>query len=468
MHTENKKNCWRFFIGILFWTIICCLGLLLVPHGGTSQSGRETGSFTHGSDTEQGDGTFSTDEQSTDTENSTDVQTEGPETTAPLATHNTVPPPTLQNTAEAPPEQTVSPKPNQSRTENPKASLKILSTESASEDTATIFRAGEKTGSGNPPGSDAEMPEIVRTGKSTGTGKPPGSDAEMPKIVRTGKSTGSGNPTGSDMGMPKIVRNGKSTGRGKPPRSDMERPEIVRTGKSNGRGKPPRSGMELPEIVRTGKGNQPEKKSEFFGVKVTGSSIFLLDISGSMDGRTKGGTRLDLVKTEMKKTLEAMYSDAQKRESADSFKIVCFSDRCIFFPKKKRVYNLSSRDHVMEAIDFVNKLAPGGNTNMKNAWTRILPIIREQEIKSVYFLSDGNPTDCNPGDLLSLLKAHVPELEIHTFSMGQQSLLLESIANQHHGQYREIGIPSAGQNSFIPQQNPRQRALRRQRQRRVR
>ena len=325
MNTENTKTCRRFFIFILFWVIIFCLGFLLVIGNGTGRSGRDPGSGSQGSGRGQGQGTVGTSERKSGKGNAKNARADGPETTAQ---------PAVQKNAVAQPAKVVSSKPVQSRTDNPKAPLKILSTETASEDTATIYRRG--------------------------------------------KSTGSGSPAGTSAG--------------------------------------------------------------FFGVEITGSSIFLLDISGSMaSSSAEGRSRLDLVKQEMENTLKSKYKDALKRKSNDRFRIVCFSSDCIFFPEKDYAgFKFASVEQVGAAIDFVKKLSPNGGTEMKHAWDLIIPILRRDEIKAVYFLSDGEPTDCSPDGLLAQLKAEVPKLTIHTISMGKPSPLLQSIAKQHNGQYREV------------------------------
>ena len=133
------------------------------------------------------------------------------------------------------------------------------------------------------------------------------------------------------------------------------------------------------------------------------------------------------------------FQDARKRKSSDRFRIVCFSSGCTFFPDEKSSgYKFSDVQQVGAAIDYVKGLSPCGGTCMKHAWDAITPFISQEEIKSVYFLSDGDPTDCTADSLLTQLKATVPKLTIHTISMGQSSELLRRVAKQHKGQYREV------------------------------
>ena len=201
---------------------------------------------------------------------------------------------------------------------------------------------------------------------------------------------------------------------------------------------------DVATIYRAGKSSDSSTpagtSAGFFGVKITGSSLFLLDVSGSMDSSSKeGNTRLDLVKREMEKTLKSMFKDAEKNNSRDRFRIVCFSDGCTFFPEQGRgSYRFSSSKQIVDSINFVKQLSAFGGTCMKRAWELIIPILKEDKIKSVYFLSDGAPTDCTTPVLLTYLKAAVPDLTIHTISMGESSELLRQIAEQHGGQYKEV------------------------------
>ena len=75
---------------------------------------------------------------------------------------------------------------------------------------------------------------------------------------------------------------------------------------------------------------------------------------------------------------------------------------------------------------------------MMRAWQAIVPIIKAEGIQSVYFLSDGEPQDCNSASLTAFLKKEVPNLTIHSISMSQHSELLKNVSQQHHGQYKEI------------------------------
>ncbi|MBO5723942.1 MAG: VWA domain-containing protein [Lentisphaeria bacterium] len=198
----------------------------------------------------------------------------------------------------------------------------------------------------------------------------------------------------------------------------------------------------LPQKVPVGKSGNAGTSKGFFGVEVGGEDkvIFLLDVSGSMATTTPDGnsTRLQLVKNEMANSLKSGYRDAENGGKRGYFRIATFSNDCSFFPEKKTKYYFRKRKEILDAIAFVNSLKSGGATNMRHAWGMLLPIIREQQIRTVYFLSDGEPTDCSPQSLLQFLNKEFPTLKIHTFSLGMASTLLKDIAKSHNGVYREI------------------------------
>ena len=201
----------------------------------------------------------------------------------------------------------------------------------------------------------------------------------------------------------------------------------------------------IPTIYLAGKDSDNASGSGtstgFFGVEASGSVIFLLDVSGSMAARTSdsGMSRLELVKKEVEKSLADRHTETRTRKTSDRFRIVCFSSGCNFFPDQNTPgYRFSSIKEVAEAIDFVKTLSPGGGTQMMNAWQAIIPIIKAEGIQSVFFLSDGEPQDCNSASLTAFLKKEVPNLTIHSISMGQFSELLKDVARQHHGQYKDV------------------------------
>ena len=71
-------------------------------------------------------------------------------------------------------------------------------------------------------------------------------------------------------------------------------------------------------VKSTGSGAASGTSTGFFGVEVTGSAIFLLDVSGSMaSSSNEGQSRLELVKLEMEKTLKSKFEEAKRKKTHD-------------------------------------------------------------------------------------------------------------------------------------------------------
>lgn len=326
MNTENKKCCCRYWIFILFWTIIIALGFMLIPKGG-SGAGSGSGTGSHGRGTGSGDHGF---------------------------------------------------------------------------------------GSGKGQGVSG-----VNTGKSRSGDSPRPNSAESKKSVSAAAKASSKEGT-------KKPKDTNASGSGKLP--------VVSKDESSG---------SVATIYLAGK--DPEKGSNsgtsagFFGIEASGPVIFLLDVSGSMGAtvNNEGMTRLDLVKKEVEKTLLERHAATKTKKSTDHFRIVCFSTSCHYFPDQNtHGYRFSSAIKVRDAIDFVNARHSSGGTNIMYAWQCIIPIIKTEEIQSVYFLTDGE--DSSAVSLPAFLKNEVPQLTIHSIALGHSSELLKNLANQHQGQYREI------------------------------
>ena len=179
----------------------------------------------------------------------------------------------------------------------------------------------------------------------------------------------------------------------------------------------------------------------FFGIRVSGNDriIFLLDTSGSMASGTADGSarRIDLVKNEMKNALTAGRKDANDNDGRGVFRIVIFNSSYSFFPEQGRLTFASMQD-VSSAVRFVKQLSAGGGTSMMMAWNAIISVIDRDKINLVFFLSDGESSDCTDDQLLKRLRQTVPDLRIHTISMGRSSDLLKKVAKQHKGVYREV------------------------------
>lgn len=187
-----------------------------------------------------------------------------------------------------------------------------------------------------------------------------------------------------------------------------------------------------------------EAKKGFFGVEASGRSttLFLLDVSGSMDSPTaERYSRLELLKRILIAELDRLHRAATKSElqtQVGSFVLATFSDELRVFPQG-RLLNYGSANDIATAKQIVANFSTTGGTCMMDAWQQLAPSLAGNRwCDVVFFLSDGEPTDCQEQELLNFLGRNLRNLPINTFSLGTHSTLMENIAKTHRGKYREI------------------------------
>ncbi len=183
-------------------------------------------------------------------------------------------------------------------------------------------------------------------------------------------------------------------------------------------------------------------KPAFYGIEVDYSRhnfLFLLDISGSMSG-----TKLLTLKKELVRMLRDASDDSEKEhETGDlSFRrgkyfIGVYSCGTARFPKGRGVLLFSEPGDRERASRYVNGLYTDSMTSMLGAWRNFTEDIRKNRIDVVFFLSDGEPTDCSPRQLVDYLEKTFGEqgLRINCISIGEDSPLMREIADKFHGKY---------------------------------
>lgn len=186
-----------------------------------------------------------------------------------------------------------------------------------------------------------------------------------------------------------------------------------------------------------------EAKKGFFGIEVNGRerAFFILDVSGSMASSTaEGQSRLELMKNIFAAEIYRLHQAASKtklQSKRGCFIFASFSDSVKIYPQKDCFRYDQQRD-VDEAKQKVFNLNIEGGTSILGAFTQLKNRIGNFQCDMVYLLTDGEPTDCSPEQMLKWLRQNMPRQKISTFSLGTHSQLLEDIAKQHHGKYREI------------------------------
>ncbi len=155
--------------------------------------------------------------------------------------------------------------------------------------------------------------------------------------------------------------------------------------------------------------------ASFYGLDVRGKgALFILDVSGSMNT----DDRIGKLHAQMSNVLAALQTKSSKlRYGMLSFGedvASCFSGRGIAVNDEK--------SHKL-AVQFVEGLQARGGTPMcealNHALTRMLP---EGGIDAIYFLSDGQPSDGTPAQVLDLARRiHTQfRVKIHTISIGEE------------------------------------------------
>ena len=181
--------------------------------------------------------------------------------------------------------------------------------------------------------------------------------------------------------------------------------------------------------------------ARFYGVEVKARHcLFVLDCSGSM-----AGERITQLKLEMNNLLDSL----EKKPKNTRFGIITFAfevEGCL------SGHQLLPNDpvNVKRAARFVEKMQAGGGTPMVAALqliaTKVLPA---SDVDTIYFMSDGEPTDGTPEDVLAVVKKIHDDFQVkfHTIGIGEaiapanaaekKPTLLKQMAESTGGTYTE-------------------------------
>lgn len=177
--------------------------------------------------------------------------------------------------------------------------------------------------------------------------------------------------------------------------------------------------------------------ASFYGLEIRGkAALFILDVSGSMSRDDRIGT--------LKAQMSNLLTSLQNKSSKLRYGILTFGagvDSC--FSGSGMALN-DEKNH-RKAVQFVDGIQTGGGTPMceafSHALTRVLP---EGSIDAIYFLSDGQPTDGTPAQVLDLAQRICTQFKvrIHCISIGEETLpgsaepsLLSQIATACEGTF---------------------------------
>lgn len=203
----------------------------------------------------------------------------------------------------------------------------------------------------------------------------------------------------------------------------------------------PQKKKELPTSYDVGKTGSGGGKSYFYGIPVNKNEkiLFVIDLSSSMGARTPEGiSRMEAMKKELISMLTLRPGKSGEEPVRGSFFLVEYASNVKFFPPEKRLYPFNSILHVETVIKHVRKLTACGGTSMGAAWNAIFELADPNEINSIFFLTDGEPTDCSEQDLLQKVNTWNARrrITINCIAIGRESELLRRLAEKNGGIYR--------------------------------
>ncbi len=202
-------------------------------------------------------------------------------------------------------------------------------------------------------------------------------------------------------------------------------------------------GFELIEPKALAKLEQQEEnrrlrqvtRAEFFGIRIESTRvIFIIDISGSMNEPLRGEyvgrpgeIRIDVAKRELTSALKAL-------EPTALYNIITFSSGVAPWAESVASVSKKSRD---EALEFVDRLAAAGGTNLYEA---LETAFEDPDVDTIIVLSDGEPT-VGPVLQPDRIREEVARwnadrnIEIHCVAVGGSLRVLEWIAADSGGTY---------------------------------
>ena len=191
----------------------------------------------------------------------------------------------------------------------------------------------------------------------------------------------------------------------------------------------------MPEnIVKPKNERSTPVEQKFYGIEVKADSkiLFVIDCSASMlesSRKDKNKTRLDILNDELRNIISHLVSHPSNN---GKFAIISFGRRVDRYPQSGM---MGFRNRT------VPRLSADGNTPMRKAWSSAIQLINAEKIDTVYFLTDGNPSDNFRLRWLNknLDKSKHPQLKINCICLGKNRQLMKQIAQYYGGEY--VNIP---------------------------
>ena len=171
----------------------------------------------------------------------------------------------------------------------------------------------------------------------------------------------------------------------------------------------------------------------YYDIPLTSRAVsFVLDTSGSMEARIGTGkeTRLDEARRQLRRVLEAMPEQSR-------FNLIFFASSVRALDKALVPADVA---HKKLAQDALAALTARGATNVFDALERAFA---DPELDTIYLLTDGNPSAGKVRDPEAIVQevarwCRTRRVRIHAISVGEDSRLLQRLAQVSGGQYNFV------------------------------
>ncbi len=168
---------------------------------------------------------------------------------------------------------------------------------------------------------------------------------------------------------------------------------------------------------------EPQATRAFYGIPVHSDRlVFVLDVSGSMQGN-----RLDRLKKELTTIIDRLPESSR-------FNMVFFAGSA--HPWRNRLQPLTKRNREAAKAEVMGRTAGGGT----NLWKGLLEAFDDEDVDTIYLLSDGAPTVGEVTGLATICR-RIGELNqhrrvvIHVVVIGMESVRLRELALDSGGTY---------------------------------